>query len=100
MDKLVEIAPGKLSLRLREGLSGHHPLFDLDAIRRAFAGPDGPVSHQRASRVGEALLAMAREPLTSARSHIATLTPEVRDAVIRLYFRLLDRASERKPPLH
>ncbi|HEY6106667.1 MAG TPA: hypothetical protein VIV59_11830 [Anaeromyxobacteraceae bacterium] len=62
MDKLEEIAPRRLSLRVREGLSGHHPLFDLDAIRRAFAGSDGPV--------------------------------------IRLYFRLLDRASERKPPLH
>jgi hypothetical protein len=57
MDKLAEIAPGRLSLRLREGLP-------------------------------------------SARSHIATLTPEARDAVIRLYFRLLDRASEREPPLH
>ncbi len=57
MDKLAEIAPGRLSLRLREGLP-------------------------------------------SARGHIATLTPEARDAVVRLSFRLLDRASECRPPLH
>jgi len=51
MDNLEEIAPGRLSLRLREGLSGHHPLFDLDAIRRAFAGPDEPVSRERSNEV-------------------------------------------------
>jgi hypothetical protein len=100
MDKFEEIAPGRLSSLLREGLSGHHPLFDLDAIRRAFASPDQPVSRERANQVGEALLAMAREPLGSARSHMAALAPEARDAVIRLYFRLLDRAGGSKAPLH
>ena len=40
--------------------------------------------------------AMAREPLGSARNHVATLPPESRRAVNRLRLRP-DRASGRRP---
>jgi len=41
-----------------------------------------------ADAVGEALLAIARQPLTAAREVVAALEPTARDALIRLYFRL------------
>jgi hypothetical protein len=99
-EKLAELAPGRLSLRLRESLAGHHLLFDEEFIRAAFARPATPMSKGDADAVGEALLAIAREPLTAARDVVAALEPTARDALIRLYFRLLDRAGEGKAELH
>ncbi len=100
MERLSTIAPGRLSSRLREGLCGHHPLFDAAAIRAAFEAPDVPVSHENADEIGQALLAIAREPLSTARVAVSGMSPSARDALIRLYFRLLDRAAEAKLVLH
>ncbi len=99
MEKLAIIPLGRLSQLLRTGLGGHHPLFDSAAIREAFQGPEGPVSRNEADEVGRALVAMAREPLPLARSMVQGLTPSARDALIRLYFRLLDRAREEEGKL-
>jgi len=98
MEKLATLAPGRLSTLLVQGLRGHHPLFDADAIREAFDGPDSdaPVAREEAHEVGQALLAICREPPRVARGTIATLTPGARTSLIRLYFRLLDRAHTEK----
>jgi len=99
-EKLETIAPGRLSVRLREALSGHHPLFEPGEIRAAFEAPDLPMGRLQADEVGEALLAMAREPLRAVRTLIESLEPASRDALVRLYFRLLDRAAEEKRAVH
>ena len=100
MEKLQALAPGLLSVRLREGLSGHHPLFPLDEIRRAFATPDVPRSREEASELSEALLIIAREPISSAREAISALPSPSRDALIRVYFRLLDQAADGQLVVH
>ena len=99
-DKLTNLAPGRLSELVSQGLRGHHPLFDRDAILRAFEEPDRPVSREDANEVGQALLAMCRDPGDVARGTVATLRPEAHLALIRLYFRLLDRAQEEQPSRH
>jgi hypothetical protein len=105
MEKLSTVAPGRLSLLLTQGLRGHHPLFEADAIRQAFDAPDSdaPVAREDADEVGEALLAICREPAMVARGAVDTLTPSARTGLIRLYFRLLDRAQtdgRRSAPTH
>lgn len=101
MDKVQQVlVPGLLSVRLRESLSGHHPLFPPDEIRKAFAAPQAPLSREEASELGEALLVIAREPISSAREVIAALPSQSRDALIRFYFRLLDQAAEGRPIIH
>jgi hypothetical protein len=99
-EKLETIAPGRLSIRLRAALQGHHPLFEPDEIRSAFAGPDRPMGRPETEAVGAALLAMAREPLPAARARIASLDARSRHALVRLYFRLLERAAEERPSIH
>ena len=99
-EKLEAVAPGRLSVRLRMALGGHHPLFEPHEIRDAFAGPDRPMGRPEAEAVGAALLAMAREPLAAARARIASLDSRSRHALVRLYFRLLDRAAEERPSIH
>lgn len=94
MDKLENLAPGRLSLRLAEGLRGHHPLFDADQIREAFLAGEHPVTRADANAVGDALLAICESPLETARGAVEELEPRARLALIRLYFRLLDRAQE------
>jgi len=98
VEKLATLAPGRLSTLLVQGLRGHHPLFDADAIREAFEGEDSdaPVAREDADEVGRALLAICREPPKVARGAIALLTPSARTSLIRLYFRLLDRAHSEK----
>jgi hypothetical protein len=98
MEKLAEVAPGRLSMLLVQGLRGHHPLFDPDAIRQAFdaAEVDVPVVREDADEVGQALMAMCRESPSAARGAVDTLTPRARTALIRLYFRLLDKAHTEK----
>jgi hypothetical protein len=54
------------------------------------------VSIEDANEVGAALLTMCREPVTVARGTVDTMTPRARISLIRLYFRLLDRAHEEK----
>jgi hypothetical protein len=105
MDKLSTLAPGRLSSLLVQGLRGHHPLFDADAIREAFDAPDadGPMAREDADDVGQALLSICRDPPRIARGAVETLTPQARTALIRLYFRLLDRAHverRRAAPTH
>lgn len=99
-DRLGAIAPGRLSQRLREGLRGHHLLFEEEAIREAFAGPDRAVSREDADEVGRALLAICREPLPSARHAVDGLSESARISLIRLYFRLLERAEEESGHRH
>jgi hypothetical protein len=98
MDKLSTLAPGRLSSLLVQGLRGHHPLFDADAIREAFDAPDsdGPMAREDADDVGQALLSICRDSPRIARGAVETLTPQARTALIRLYFRLLDRAHDEK----
>ncbi len=100
MEKLETLAPGHLSERLREGLRGHHPLFDADQIREAFEGADRAVSRQDADDVGHALLAICRDPLPTARTAVEALPRPARLALIRLYFRLLDRAEQERGQKH
>lgn len=99
-EKLVTLAPGRLSALLAEGLRGHHLLFDRAAIRAAFEGPDAPVLRDDANAVGGALLAICRDPLPVARAAVASLPESARVSLIRLYFRLLDRANEAQPLRH
>jgi hypothetical protein len=105
MEKLSTVAPGRLSVLLVQGLRGHHPLFEAAAIREAFEAPDAdaPVDREDADDVGQALLAICREPPAVARGAVDTLTPRARTSLIRLYFRLLDRAYDEKrlaAPIH
>jgi hypothetical protein len=96
MEKLATLAPGRLGKLLVHGLNGHHPLFSSDEIRSAFEAPDSPVSLEDANEVGAALLSMCREPVPVARGMVDTMTPRARISLIRLYFRLLDRAQEER----
>lgn len=105
MEKLSTLAPGRLSALLLQGLRGHHPLFDADAIRQAFDAPDAdaPVAREDADDVGQALLSICRDSPRVARGAVETLSPSARTALIRLYFRLLDRAHDegrRAAPTH
>jgi hypothetical protein len=98
-EKLATLAPGRLFDLLCQGLRGHHPLFDRDAIVAAFEGPDVPVAREDADEVGQVLLAICREPLDVARGAVASLPESARVSLIRLYFRLLDRAEEERRSL-
>ncbi|HET6414306.1 MAG TPA: hypothetical protein VFG53_19810 [Anaeromyxobacter sp.] len=100
VEKLAMQAPGRLSVMLIEGLRGHHPLFDPDEIRAAFSVPDRPLNATDADEVGQALLAIAREPAHAARGAIDALSLPSRTALIRVYFRLLDRAAEERRLSH
>lgn len=102
MEKIATLAPGRLEKLLVNGLNGHHPLFSADEIRSAFESPDCPVDVEDANEVGAALLSMCREPVRIARGTVDTMTPRARVSLIRLYFRLLDRAHEEraKPMSH
>lgn len=98
MDKLATLAPGRLSTLLVQGLRGHHPLFEPAAIREAFDAPDAdaPVAREDANDVGQALLAICRDTPQMARGAVDMLRPSARTSLIRLYFRLLDRAHTEK----
>jgi hypothetical protein len=99
-EKLVTLAPGRLSGILAEGLRGHHVLFEHGAILAAFRAPDAPVAREDANAVGQALLTICREPLHVARAAVETLPESARLSLIRLYFRLLDRAHDEQPLRH
>ncbi len=99
-EDLATLAPGRLSALLSQGLRGHHPLFEHDAIVAAFERPDAPVAREDADEVGQVLLTICKEPLAIARGAIATLSDSARVSLIRLYFRLLDRAEEERRSLH
>ena len=99
-DKLVTLAPGRLSGLLAQGLRGHHPLFERAAILEAFDAPDAPMAREDANAVGRALLTICKEPLDVARAEVAALTGSARLSLVRLYFRLLDRAQEEQPLRH
>jgi hypothetical protein len=100
MDHIESLAPGRLSARLREGLCGHHLLFDDESIHAAFAAPERALSRDDADEVGRALLAICREPLPAARRAVDGLDPSARTSLIRLYFRLLLRAEEERGRRH
>jgi hypothetical protein len=100
VEKLATLAPGRLSGVLMEGLRGHHPLFDPEEIRAAFAAPDEQVTAGDATEVGQALLAICRDPIHVARGAVDGLSGQARVALIRLYFRLLDRAEEERHLKH
>jgi len=99
-DKLATLAPGRLAGLLSLGLRGHHPLFERDAIVAALALPDAPVAREDANEVGHALLAICRDPLPIARGTVDALSEPARLSLIRLYFRLLDRAEEERAARH
>ncbi|HEX9243736.1 MAG TPA: hypothetical protein VF875_14925 [Anaeromyxobacter sp.] len=99
-EKIATLAPGRLGGLLSQGLRGHHPLFERDSILAAFALPDAPVAREDANEVGHALLAICRDPLRVARGTIAQLSDSARISLIRLYFRLLDRAEEERASLN
>jgi hypothetical protein len=99
-EKLMTLAPGRLSGILAQGLRGHHPLFDRAVILEAFDTPDAPMAREDANAVGHALLAICKEPLDVARAEVAALGARARLSLVRLYFRLLDRAQEEQPLRH
>jgi hypothetical protein len=93
-----DLAPGRLAAILDGARSGHHPLFDLAAIRSAFEGPDIPVTRDNAGDLGRAILEVARDPWR-AHELLPRLPERTRAAFIRIYFRLLER-SLRQPTVH
>jgi hypothetical protein len=95
-EKLATLAPGRLSSLLSLGLRGHHPLFDREAILAAFQTPDAPMAREDANEVGQVLVTICKEPLEVARLAIAALSHSARLSLVRLYFRLLDRAEEER----
>ncbi len=99
-EKLSTLAPGRLSSLLSQGLRGHHPLFDREAILTAFELPDGPVAPEDADEVSHALLTICRHPLPVARREVAALSGSARASLVRVYFRLLDRAEEERSSVH
>ncbi len=99
-EKLVTLAPGRLSGLLAQGLRGHHPLFDRAVILEAFSAPDVPMAREDANAVGRALLTICRSPLDVARAEVGALPSSARLSLVRLYFRLLDRAQEEQPLRH
>jgi hypothetical protein len=99
-EKLATLAPGRLSRLVAQGLLGHHVLFDRAAILEAFAAPDAPVAREDADAVGQALLTICKEPVGAARAAVSALSGSARLSLIRLYFRLLDRAQEEQPARH
>jgi hypothetical protein len=98
--KPENLGPGRLSFRLEEGLRGFHPLFEAGEIREAFEREDLPVTRDDADAVGGALLAICESPLDAARGAVDGLAPGARLALIRLYFRLLDRVQEDRGGRH
>lgn len=99
-EKLAALAPGRLSGLLAEGLRGHHLLFERAVIVAAFRTPDAPVRPEDAGAVGHALLTMCRDPLPVARAVVDALPEPALLTLVRLYFRLLDRASGEQPLRH
>ena len=99
-EKLMTLAPGRLSGLLAQGLRGHHPLFERAVIVEAFDTPDAPMAREDANAVGRALLTICKEPLDVARAEVAALPESARLSLVRLYFRLLDRAQEEQPLRH
>lgn len=93
--------PGRLGERLRGSLSGHHPLFEVEDIRAALtAEPERSLDPAHADEVGRMLVALSREAYPQVRMRVETLAPGARDALIRLYFRLLERSREVRTRLH
>ncbi len=99
-EKIASLAPGRLAALLSEGLRGYHPLFDRETILAAFELPDGPVAVEDADEVSHALLTICREPLPTALREIAALSGSARTSLVRVYFRLLDRAEEERAAVH
>jgi hypothetical protein len=99
-EKLAVIAPGRLSELLFQGLRGHHPLFERAEILAAFDEPDAPIAREDANDIGQVLLTICKDSVEASRSALATLPAAPRLALIRLYFRLLDRAQEEQPLRH
>ncbi len=99
-EKLSMLAPGRLTALVALGLRGHHPLFEREAILAAFEVPEAPVAREDASAIGNALIAMSREPVEIARQAVAALPGSARLALVRLYFRLIERAQEEQPLRH
>jgi hypothetical protein len=94
-------ASGRLGDRLRASLSGHHPLFDLEDIRAALAAePLRALDPAHADEVGKTLVALSRDAFPLVRMRVETLAPDARDALIRLYFRMLERSSEVRTKVH
>jgi hypothetical protein len=94
----LDLAPGRLGDLLRGARSGHHPLFAPGEIRRAFESPEVPVTRDNAGELGEVLIALARDPLEGA-AVLRRLSDRSRSALIRVWFRLLER-SYLPPTLH
>jgi hypothetical protein len=99
-EKLAMLVPGRLTALVTMGLRGHHPLFEREAILAAFEDPDAPVAREDASAVGHALIAISREPVDVARQAVAELPGSARLALVRLYFRLLEKAQQEQPLRH
>jgi hypothetical protein len=100
MEKLASLAPGRLAHLLSEGLRGHHVLFDPETIRGAFESPDVPLTREDADEVGRTLLAICRDPVDIARGAVDALPESARVALVRLYFRLLERAQSEQGSRH
>ena len=94
MDISQEIVPDRLVQLVQEGIRGHHPLFSADEIRAAFRAPERVVNCKESNEIAKALLAMTQLSLNEAQENMRLLAPDIRDIVIKLYFRLLERAIQ------
>lgn len=75
------------------GLTGVHPLFDPQTIRRAFARIDeGLVCETALMAAHDAMRSLAElDDVYLMRRYVLTLPPATVDLLVYLYFRRLDR---------
>lgn len=87
---------------VRAGLRGIHPLFDADAIRRAFGRVEAAAfDHELLLAAYRALQALVSlRSLDEMRAHVEGLPPGTVDLMVFVYFRTLDTLASAPPTLH
>ena len=90
---------------IRQGLKGHHLLFDNDQIRRAFEKRGAELSDlgsKRISEVRDALRDIFSLPnMDEQREYITGLPEELQSVLVFLYFQILEKnILSKKPRLH
>lgn len=91
-----EISPLEYMIKL--GARGSHVLFENDQIREAFAKDEQELislGHQLSDEIREALKnALSLSEIEAKKEYLASLTPEIKSFLIRLYFQAIDRTID------